>query len=382
MRIGMFIDSVSTACSDGISYITSGGIGVYAQELLLALLEEEEDNEYLLLRGRPASVPLISHPRVKEVSPSRPWRFVNRTGVWREWVLGSEPIDLLHELTPVAGTIRWHKYPLVLTVHDVIPLLYPELFHTLNTYAFKAFCRHNLERAEAVIAVSQNTNRDMQRFFPAAGSKTTVIPIAGQTFKASPPPNFDVRQQFNIHKPYLLSVATIEPRKNHLALLDAYRLVRESGYDLQLVLIGPKGWKNDNIYSHETLYKYKQDIVFTGVIPPRLLEMFYREALVFIYPSFYEGFGMPALEAAGAGIPVIVGRNSSLVEVMGDSPYYVSERPGGREIADGVIEIIGNPELKKQLSIRGKKQTAGFSWQKTARQTLQVYRQAARRAPR
>jgi len=379
MRIGLFVDSVSTALSDGESYITSGGIGVYAQELLSALLQEEDDNEYLLIRGRPASVPLISHPRVKEVSPSRPLRFVNRTGLWREWVLRNEYIELLHELTPIAGTIRWHKYPLVLTVHDVIPLFYPELFTRLNTLAFKAFCRRNLEHADAVIAVSQNTNQDMQKFFPGTGNKTTVIPIAGQTFHSIHPPDLHVLKEFDIHSPYILSVATIEPRKNHLALLDAYMLVRESGYDLKLVLIGPKGWKNDEIYHHDALNKYKQDIIFTGVIPPRLLEIFYRGALVFIYPSFYEGFGMPALEAAGAAIPVIVGRNSSLAEIMGDSAYYVGERPVGHEIADAVMDIIDNQELKNKLCIMGKKQAARYSWQKTAQKTLEVYRQVARR---
>lgn len=378
MRIGLYVDAVFTTRNDGESYVASGGVGVYAKELLSALLQAEDENEYLVMRGRPTSVPLLSHPRVKEISPSRHRRGLIKTGFWREWVLRNESLDVLHELEPSSGAIRLHDYPLVVTVHDVIPLLYPESFRLSHTLTFKAFCRHNLARADAVIAVSHNTCRDMQKVFPVTLNKTTVIHEAGQSLDFTRQLDLNIMKGFNLSKPFILSVATIEPRKNHKALLDAYWLLRESGYELQLVLIGPPGWKNTEFYRHDALKKYEPDIIFPGTVPPHQLANFYQQAAVFVYPSFYEGFGMPVLEAAAASIPAIVGKNSSLVEIMGDAAYYVSERPGGREIAEAVTAIIDNQDLATRLGLRGKEQAASFSWAKTAQQTLAVYRQAAK----
>jgi len=378
MRIGIFVDSVFTAESNGQSYITSGGVGIYARELLAALLREESENQYLVMRGRPASVPIIKHPRVKEISPVRSFRSLSKAGLWREWILRHEPLDVLHELEPSSGALRWHDHPLVVTVHDLIPLILPGHFRWYHTLTFKAFCRRNLERARAVIAVSHNTCRDIEKFFPEAVSKTTVIHEAGQSldfeYKADPA----ILDAFHITKPYILSVATLEPRKNHQALLDAYYMLRKCGLNLQLDLIGAAGWKNDHLFKHKVLAEYGDDIFFPGVVPPQTLAGFYQLASVFVYPSLYEGFGMPMLEAAAAGTPVVVGSNSSLAEVMGDAAHFVSERPGSQELAAAIYNIMNDPELRARLEAKGVRQAAAFSWQETARRTLDIYRRIAK----
>jgi len=377
LRIGMLVTTLYTANPQRPS---CHGVGFYVQELLAAMLKADPESRFILIGEKPLSLPeqLHSNPNVKEAIIPFDIRGSTKMGFWREWVMAREQVDILHEPEPCAGIVRLSRYPLVLTVHDIIPLLFPQWFRQTHRGAFAVFTPRNIGRADAVIALSESTRRDLERVLPWSAGKGTVIHEAGQSLDLPEPPEAEVAA-LGINKPYLLTVSTIEPRKNHTALLEAYDTIRQHGLDLQLVLAGQASWQSESILKHPSLSRYSGDVLFLGTISPEMLAYLYRNAELFIYPSLYEGFGMPPLEALTAGIPVIVGRNSSFPEVLGTAPYYLSERPTGPEIAQAVESLMGNPGLRSRLSTLGKQRAREFSWEKTASQTLQVYEDVLRR---
>jgi glycosyltransferase involved in cell wall biosynthesis len=378
MRIGIVANSFHVELVDGEVCIVNGGVGWYVKELLQALLEEDGDNEYVVIRENFSGSPLMVHPRVREFMFPFRLRGMAKLGLWREWVLQHEKIDVLHEPEPNYGVFRFSRYPLVITVHDVISLLFPQYFPWRHSWTFSLLAKFNIRRADAIIAVSENTRNDLTRLFPFAAAKTQVIHEAGQSLDFSRARDESLLLVYGINKPYILTVATIEPRKNHMALLDAYCRVRQAGLDWQLVLIGPDGWKNKMIFSHRAHSLYGTDIIQTGILPQRLVAAFYQNAAMFVYPTFYEGFGMPPVEALGAGIPVIVGKNSSLPEILGDAAYYVGAQPDGAEIAAAIRALAGDADLRTRLSRLGKERASSFAWRQTARQTLEVYENIVR----
>lgn len=380
MRIGMLVNSFSDAPAVDCPGEISHGVGLYTLELVSALLREDTDHEFLLISERPVSLPerLSGHPRLKMSAAPLGFRGITRTGIWREYAAARGHIDLLHEPEPSSGILRLYRCPLVVSVHDVIPMLFPRLFNRIHGLTFRAFAARNIARADAVIASSEHTRRDLEKVLPVSTGKTRVVHLAGQSLDLAQRSEAGERTA----QPYILSVATLEPRKNHVALLDAFHHLRERGIALRLVLTGSSGWRNGTIYKHPALDLYGDDIVFTGVVSRTQLADLYRSALAFVYPTLYEGFGMPALEALAAGVPTIVGRNSCLPEVLGDAAYYVSAHPTGAEIAKAVESLVTDRDLHSALSSKGRQRAGEFSWRKTAAETLDVYEDVLRRRTR
>lgn len=186
-----------------------------------------------------------------------------RTGIWREYAATRTRIDLLHEPEPSAGILRLARYPLVLTVHDLAPMIFPHMFRRTHAWTFRRLVPRNVSRADAIIADSEHTRRDLERFVPGAARKTRVVHLAGQSLSA----DTEVQGAVKPEHPYILSVATVEPRKNHIALLDAYQILRERGTDVRLVLTGRAGWANSNVYRHPALEVVRRsDSLYRGRI--------------------------------------------------------------------------------------------------------------------
>jgi len=197
-----------------------------------------------------------------------------------------------------------------------------------------------------------------------------VIPLAA----AGDPGEADREQvlsRLKIHPPYLLFVGTLEPRKNLVRLIRAYRRAAASGIPHSLVLAGPLGWRHQQLH-RELALRGPGEVVLTGGLSDPELDSVYRGASAFVYPALYEGFGLPVLEAMTRGVPVITSTTSSLPEVAGDAAIGIDPE-SVREIAAAIEAVAGDPALAEKLSTRGRARAERFSWEETARLTLQVY---------
>lgn len=177
---------------------------------------------------------------------------------------------------------------------------------------------------------------------------------------------------------YVLTVGTLEPRKNQIRLVEAFHLMRQRGAapNLKLVLAGRKGWLYEDLFRRVEELGLTKDVIFTGIVPDKDLPALMNGALMFVYPSLYEGFGLPVLEAMACGVPVITSNRSSLPEVVGDAGLLVDPE-NESALAEALIVILSNQARRQKMSRRGISQAARFSWEEAARQTLKVYRGAS-----
>ena len=265
----------------------------------------------------------------------------------------------------------------IITVHDVIPIIYPEWFPD-NMYSFfNNELRHCYENCDHIISDSYSTKNDLIENYSIPHEKITTVHL-GKSENFSPKISNKIPsllKNLNCY-PYLLSVCTLEPRKNLQGVIEAFLIMKENNKsfnDLKLVLTGAPGWKNDSIYDIYEQSVYKNDIIFTGYLNDNDLYETYRYASAFIYPSFYEGFGLPILEAMASGVPVVTSSNSSLTEVGGESVIYVDPSDIG-SIADGINTALFDSRIRDKCITSGLERSKSFSWEKTAKETLNVFR--------
>ncbi len=298
--------------------------------------------------------------------------------VWEQTCLARESfgLDLLHGLAfaaPLAAAC-----PTVITVHDVSFLRFPEAFRPLNRLYLSFATRISTRRARRVIAVSESTRQDVIRFFGVPPERVVVIPngVTGDFH----PHDLESRMAFcaarGLPERYLLYVGTIEPRKNLVRLLEAYALWRsESGEMVKLVIAGGKGWYYDQVFKRAEELDLGDDVIFPGFVPAEDLPLLYSAAQAFLYPSLFEGFGLPVLEAMACGTPTITSTASALPEVAGDAALLVD--PGdARAIADAIGAVVEDAALAGRLRYAGPRRAAEYSWSRTAAETVQVYREA------
>lgn len=269
------------------------------------------------------------------------------------------------------------------TIHDLIPLLYPWFFTAMETEMTQKIVAR-LDADTFIICVSQSTKNDLLMIKPELDpNKVFVIPLAaGEQFE----PCLDlarirsIKMKYGIppDSRYLLSVSTLEPRKNIDQTIRSFiRLCRqEKVADLCLVLVGPKGWDYDKIFTEiEGADAIKNNIILTGFVPDEDLSPLYSGALVFTYPSLYEGFGLPPLEAMQCGTPVITSNTSSLPEVVGDAGIMID--PNDADALDhAIFSIYSDRSLRTKLSVKSCHRAKQFSWQRNLRETIDAYKKA------
>jgi glycosyltransferase involved in cell wall biosynthesis len=236
----------------------------------------------------------------------------------------------------------------------------------------------NAKRAKAIIADSLSTKNDIIKYLGTDPSKVNVVYLASEDiFKMLDKDDVDIKvlQKYGINFNFILSVGTIEPRKNFKTLILAFDILKKKYKfkNLKLVIAGKTGWKSEETFDSYNKSKYKEDIIFTGEISDYDLVQLYNTASLFVYPSIFEGFGFPVLEAMSCGLPVIASGTSSIPEVL-QHPDLLFEPFDEKEICIKMDEILSNDNLssyiRKQCIINSKK----FSWQKTAAETFNVYR--------
>jgi glycosyltransferase involved in cell wall biosynthesis len=231
-----------------------------------------------------------------------------------------------------------------------------------------------LRAADAVIAVSQHTKDDAIRTYGIEEEKISVIyeGVSDRFRRASPDAITAVRRKYGLPGGFILSVATIEPRKNLTSLLEAYHALRSEFAENRLVLVGKKGWLYADFFRRIRELGLEDQVIFPGYVPDEDLPAMYSAADLFVFPSLYEGFGLPVLEALACGAPVVASNASSLPEVAGDAALLVDPNDG-EALVHEMRAVLSNAELSHDMQTRGPKQAAKFSWHKAARETLDVY---------
>lgn len=355
-----------------LTYYRQGGIAQYTYHLIRELAALDAENQYLILHSRKDRRNLAAMPNQHRLACWTPahHRF-ERLALSVELAL--HRLDLLH--SPDFIPPRFGGYRKVLTIHDLAFLLYPDILTTDSRRYYADQIYDAAASADHIIAVSQATRNDVINMLNVRPEKVTAIAEAADA-RYKPLPHAAIERVRNSHRltnDYILFVGTYEPRKNLGGLLRAYDQLRAELRDVpSLVIAGRRGWLFEQLFRLSEQLDLTKQVIWLENPPDADLPALYGGARLLCLPSFYEGFGLPALEAMACGTPVVVSDRGSLPEVVGDAGSLVNpDDPAS--IAAGLHRILTDADWSAQLSRRGLERARLFTWQETARQTLTVY---------
>lgn len=367
------------------------GFGRYTYNLVKNLLKIDQKNHYFLyasfIRKKNERKKILTDLVKETKSKNVTIRIIPIPAAWKEF-LGQLPFSLkvfikdpldIYFAPHFAGIPKKGFDNMIVAIHDLVFIKYPEhRGRKLSNYYLKR-TKQALEQTKMVIAVSSSTKKDLQKYFDL-DKKIFVIPEAATE-------NFRVykNQKLIAHKTnkylpraikYLLSVGTLEPRKNLSLIIKAFALLpNDLKKEYRLVFVGGPGWNNKMFKKTIKNYNLESKVIFTGFADEDVLPYIYNRAAIFIYPSIYEGFGLPPLEAMASGTPVIVSNCSSLPELVGRAGVLIDPQ-NEEELARAIKQILLSKKLAKKLSLRGLKQAKKFTWEKTAQETLKVFKKS------
>jgi glycosyltransferase involved in cell wall biosynthesis len=357
-----------------------GGNESYATNLIEALAEIDQTNRYTLYVTKREAVERFgnrwSNFSVRSTLPHTP---LIRIPLTLSAELRRNPVDVLHVQFTAPP---FSPCPVVVSIHDLSFEHLPQTFKWRSRKQLRITVRRTARQASKVIALSEYARNDIVNTYHVSPDKISVIPLAaGDHFR----PIRDeeelqrVRQTYGIEGEYMLSVGAIQPRKNLGRLVAAYshlRGAKPEGKLPKLVLAGKCAWLYDETLRAIKELELSDSIILTGYVPDSDLPALYSGALCFIYPSYFEGFGLPPLEAMQCGVPVIVGDRTSLPEVVGDAGLLVDPFDVDA-LAAAIEKVVSDSNLRAKLSVQGLARAKLFEWRETARQTLAVYQKAA-----
>jgi glycosyltransferase involved in cell wall biosynthesis len=351
------------------------GIGTYVQNLLKELVRLDDGAEYVVLcREDDVAWLTALGPRVRPVvTHAGNYSIREQFEVpWRLWRAGVALFHSPHYVLPVLVPC-----PSVVTIHDCIHLMFPQyLPNRLAIYYARFFMWWATRHARRVLTVSEASKRDILRFCRIPAGKVTVIHNAiDERFLTAPPADEvdRIRERFQLHEPFVLYVGNVKPHKNLVRLIQAVHHLHENGYDqLKLLVIGSDISKYAELRRAIHACNLHRYVRFLGFVPDRTLDVLYRLASVFAFPSLYEGFGLPPLEAMACGAPVVTSNTSSLPEVVGDAAVLV-DPTDSRAIAEGLAHVLADRNLRADLQRRGRERARTFSWAKGAQAVRGIY---------
>ncbi|MFL6211379.1 MAG: glycosyltransferase family 4 protein [Pyrinomonadaceae bacterium] len=373
MHIAIDAHSVGAGLAGNETYITN---------LIEALAEVDAVNRYTLYVTRRAAVERFARRwpnfHVQLTLPHTPFVRIPVTLV-RE--LRRRPVDVLHvqyTAPPLAPC------PVVATIHDLSFEHLRTTFKRRSWMQLRLTVRRTARRAAQVIVPSEFTCNDIAATYHVAPERINVIPLAAAAHfaPAAAAETERVRRRYGLNEPYVLAVGSIQPRKNLARLVRAYSALRRARpHDKlpKLVLVGKKAWLYDETLRAVAECGLTQDVILTGYVPEADLPALYTAALCFAYPSYFEGFGLPPLEAMRCGAPVLAGNRTSLPEVVGDAGLLVDPFDE-QALAAGLVRLIDDPDLRTDLRVKGITRAARYDWHDTARRTIAVYQRATRRS--
>jgi len=339
------------------------GIGRYTYHLIDALGKIDPNDKFLLYAPQRMM-------DTKRQLPSFPYpNFSSQVDFFRQ---GPKPSDIFH--LPCPDRIGQFKGKVVVTIHDLIHKTYPQA-HTKETIELtEGHLNWIAKRADWIICISENTRKDFHRFYNFPQERTCAI-LNGVEHEIFYPLKDtaaagDFLKGLGVEPGFILCVGTIEPRKNVQGVLEAMAQMKNAP---KLVVVGMKGWMTEQIMPRIGELGLTDKVVFTGFVEDAQLNMLYNTCGVFVFPSFYEGFGFPIVEAFCAGVPVVVSNASCGPEIAGDAALLV-DPASPQQIAQAIDRILGDGQLRAGLKNKALARAAQFSFEKTARETLEVYR--------
>src|SRR3954451_5721444 len=359
------------------------GVGYYTEHLLHHLAQTATNDELIVISNRAIDTTSLLPSRVRVATPSRR---VPRL-VWMQTLavtaLRQVEADVVHftnGMLPVMSPV-----PTVVTIHDMSLRLYPRYHPPRRVILNRPLVDLAARRADAIITPSESAKRDIVRIYKIDPKRVHVVYEAAA-------PSFTrvrdaaalerVRQRYGLGERIILYVGTIEPRKNLPTLIDAFAARRRAGeLSHQLVCVGPYGWLSRGIDAQIKRCGVSDAIAFTGYVPFEDLPALYTLAEMFVYPSMYEGFGLPVVEAMACGTPVITGPTAALTEIGGGA-IVEADRIEPEALGRALVEVARSRDRRADLSGRGLARAATFSWERAARESLEIYRETAHHAER
>jgi glycosyltransferase involved in cell wall biosynthesis len=357
---------------DQLWFPTPGGIGTYVSQLLSALGRADPSLELLLFSSRwdagpsrPVPGRVVALPAtIRSLYPR--WALLGRPSLPEPLASAAIVHATNHAAVPPAGPGQ----RLVVTVHDLAFEHFPRAFTRRWRWLYRAGVRAAVRRADAIVTPSRSTAEDLLSRTRVDPARIHVVPLAASLDVAAADPDATL-ERLKVRRPYVLFVGTLEPRKNVVRLVRAYRRAAGTGLPHALVLAGGMGWGHDALL-RELALEGPGEVILTGGVGGEDLDALYRRADAFCYPSLHEGFGLPVVEAMARGVPTVTSSTSSLPEVAGDAALLVDPRSVS-EIAEALARVLTDRGLAEDLARRGRVQADRFGWDETARGTLRVY---------
>ena len=379
LRIGIATDALYERVVDGEVRIANGGVGVYVHQLVTHLLAVDPVNEYFLIRVGEGRFDIYRNPRARSIflPATRFNRVAALFGTAYSRPARELKLDLLHFPNMFGGGALRPPVKEVATLQDLTPIIVPSTHPMSRVIAYRMMIRRVLRQADRVIVPSSATGSDLIARGMVPRDRIANIPLGVNPLmrRILPTPEFGARYQIN--RPFILTVGVLEPRKNQTILLDVLRELRKEGHDLDLIIIGRPGWRWVNPLATEKYRDLRPWVRILADIPdPDLIE-FYNRAEIFMYPSFYEGFGLPILEAMACGAPVISSAVSSMPEVAGSAALFADPRDAGA-FASQALRLLRDPPLRQAMVEAGVERARTFSWRSTAEATLALYHEICR----
>ena len=364
-----------------------GGNETYIRGLIRALAEVDSQNRYTIFLAEPGAAEEWRDGFVRQFSNfevrllSKPTPLVRVPLALAVELRRRPPLDRIDVLHVQYTAPPFCPAPVVATIHDLAFEHMPETFTRRGSMQLKLTVRRTAQRAARIATVSEYSRQDLLRTYRLSPEKVAVTyngieahftPQAVSAQEAE-----DVRRRFGISRDFLLAVGSLQPRKNLIRLIRAYAKLRaeHSGFAPQLVIVGRKLWLADEIFAEVRRQRWAEDVILTGYVADADLAQLYRAATAFVYPSLFEGFGLPPVEAMACGTPVVTSNVSSLPEVVGDAALLID--PGDEEaLAAALLRIVNDQPLRAKLREQGIVQARKFTWRAAAEKTLQLYRES------
>lgn len=359
------------------------GISEYAYELLVqfAKLATAETRFEVYLKEPP-------RPEMPRENEFFSYKIFGPRKLWTQFGLPFKLFTTFRKpdvfFTPSHYAPRFSPIPTAISIMDVSYLRFPELFAKKDLYQLQNWTAYSVKKAKRVFTISESSKNDILEeyhlkkncvvvTYPGIKSSVTLSPMVyGMN---------QLKTNYHIGDNYFLFVGTLQPRKNIVRLIEAFSLVlkKEKSKDLQLLIVGKKGWQYEDILAAPEKYGVSESVKFLDFVSDDELSILYKNAIAYVLPSLYEGFGLPVLEAYQNGCPVITSNVSSLPEAAGDGALYVDPKDS-KEIAKAMEKMMNDSALRKKLIEKGKEQLKKFSWEKTAKETLAVLEQISKKS--
>jgi glycosyltransferase involved in cell wall biosynthesis len=356
------------------------GLGRYTQKLITHLEQIDQVNEYFIfLRQENWDDYLPTNPHFHKVRADYRWyTLAEQLGMPR--AIRRQKLDVMHFTH--FNVPLFFKGKFIVTIHDLILTKFPTtrattlgpLVYAIKHWGYGLVIRRAVRRAAGIIAVSKYTKKDIVDQFQVNPDRVIVTYEAVDTPQTGTADAQGLERTYGVHSPYVLYVGNVYPHKNAEGLLHAFMEIRERRPDIQLVLVGKSDYFFERVKNLAGQLGLADSVRFPGFVPDADLSGVYRGAAVYVFPSFYEGFGLPALEACAYGTPVVASNSSCLPEILEQAAVYFDPHKIS-EMASAIERVLDDRELADRLRQNGLRQAAKFSWRHMANQTLDLYRQ-------